>query len=206
MSETQPGILAAPPAVGRYLFFSIVPGADIVAPLRAVTDAINGDSAVLGLGPSLALALGHPVEGLVVAPHYAGAAVQQWLLDFAAFGKMSPDEQDAMMGRRKSDNEELADAPLSAHVKRTNQESFEPKAFVLRRSMPWTEGVRAGLMFVAFGKSFAAFDVQLKRMVGADDGIVDALFKFTRSMSGVYFWCPPMQAGRIDLRAVCITD
>src|SRR3569833_2633075 len=76
MSETQPGILAAPPAVGRYLFFSIVPGADIVAPLRAVPDAINGASAVLGLGPSLALVLGHSVEGLVVAPHYAGAAVE----------------------------------------------------------------------------------------------------------------------------------
>src|SRR3569833_1921766 len=249
MSETQPGILAAPPAVGRYLFFSIVPGADIVAPLRAVTDAITGGSAVLGLGPSLALALDqalagglrldHVVDGFRYGPSrdltgyedgtenpkgaraYEAAvvqgrgpgldgssfvAVQQWLHDFAAFGKMSPDEQDAMMGRRKSDNEELADAPLSAHVKRTNQESFEPKAFVLRRSMPWTEGGRAGLMFVAFGKSFAAFDVQLKRMVGADDGIVDALFKFTRPMSGAYFWCPPMQAGRIDLRAVGIAD
>jgi len=39
----------------------------------------------------------------------------------------------AMFGRRRDDNEEIADAPPSAHVKRTAQESFEPEAFVLRR-------------------------------------------------------------------------
>ena len=33
--------------------------------------------------------------------------------------------------------------------------------------------------FVAFGHSFEAFEVQMRRMVGTDDGIVDALFKFT---------------------------
>jgi putative iron-dependent peroxidase len=44
---------------------------------------------------------------------------------------------------------EIADAPPSAHVKRTAQESFDPEAFVLRRSMPWTDGMRSGLNFVA---------------------------------------------------------
>ena len=45
--------------------------------------------------------------------------------------------------------------------------------------MPWSEGLRGGLNFVAFGRSFDAFEGQLKRMVGAEDGITDALFKFT---------------------------
>ena len=65
----------------------------------------------------------------------------------------SPDEQDAIIGRRREDNVELADAPSSSHVKRTAQESFDPTAFLLRRSMPWIDGKASGLMFVAFGRS-----------------------------------------------------
>jgi putative iron-dependent peroxidase len=127
-------------------------------------------------------------------------AVQQWLHDFDAFDDMSSDEQDNSIGRRKSDNEELDDAPESAHVKRTAQESFDPKAFLLRRSMPWTTpGGEGGLMFVAFGKSFDAFEAQLNRMVGNEDGITDALFRFTRPVTGSYFWCPPVSNGQLDL-------
>lgn len=129
-------------------------------------------------------------------------AVQLWIHDFKVFDAMSPADQDNAIGRRRGDNEELADAPASSHVKRTAQESFEPEAFVLRRSMPWAEGMRAGLNFVAFGKSFDAFEAQLRRMVGAEDGIIDALFKFTLPVSGSYFWCPPMRGARLDLRAL----
>jgi porphyrinogen peroxidase len=129
-------------------------------------------------------------------------AVQQWLHDFGQFEAMSPREQDHAIGRRRSDNVELDDAPASAHVKRTAQESFEPEAFVLRRSMPWSEGQRSGLVFVAFGRSFDAFEVQLQRMIGAEDGITDALFRFTRPITGAYFWCPPLRAGQIDRRAL----
>jgi putative iron-dependent peroxidase len=148
------------------------------------------------------------VHAAVVAGQGAGldgssfVAVQQWLHDFGLFDAMSPREQDQSIGRRRSDNVELDDAPASAHVKRTAQESFEPEAFVLRRSMPWAEGQRAGLVFVAYGRSFDAFEAQLQRMVGAEDGITDALFRFTRPISGAYFWCPPMRDGRLDLRAL----
>lgn len=148
------------------------------------------------------------VHAAVVAGQGAGldgssfVAVQQWLHDFGLFDAMSPREQDQSIGRRRSDNVELDDAPASAHVKRTAQESFEPEAFVLRRSMPWAEGQRSGLVFVAYGRSFDAFEAQLRRMVGAEDGITDALFRFTRPISGAYFWCPPMRDGRLDLRAL----
>lgn len=127
-------------------------------------------------------------------------AVQQWLHDLDAFEAMSPLAQDHMVGRRRADNEELDDAPESAHVKRTAQESFDPEAFVLRRSMPWAAGAQAGLMFVAFGKSFDAFEAQLRRMVGLEDGVVDALFGISKPISSAYFWCPPMNAGQLDLR------
>jgi putative iron-dependent peroxidase len=129
-------------------------------------------------------------------------AVQQWIHDFGRFDAMSRDEQDASIGRRRDDNEELDDAPPSAHVKRTAQESFDPEAFVLRRSMPWAEGQCAGLVFVAFGRSFDAFEAQLNRMMGYEDGVTDALFRFTRPVTGAYYWCPPVKGSRLDLRAL----
>ena len=129
-------------------------------------------------------------------------AVQQWLHDFNAFEAMKPAARDKMIGRRRIDNEEMANAPKSSHVKRTEQESFNPPAFVLRRSMSWAIGNKAGLMFVAFGKTLDAFEVQMRRMVGEEDGIVDGLFQMSKPVSGAYFWCPPLQDGHLDLRAL----
>ena len=129
-------------------------------------------------------------------------AVQQWRHDFDAFEAMASTEQDHMIGRRRSDNEELGDAPPSAHVKRTAQESFEPEAFVVRRSMPWAQGQEAGLVFVAFGKSLDAFEAQMRRMAGQDDGVTDALFRISKPVTGAFFWCPPLRDGRLDLRWV----
>lgn len=128
-------------------------------------------------------------------------AVQRWEHNFSRFEAMQPEERDHCIGRRRSDNEELDDAPESAHVKRTAQESFDPEAFVVRRSMPWADASAAGLMFVAFGHSLDAFEAQMRRMVGLDDGIVDALFRFTRPLSGAYFWCPPVKGGKLQLPA-----
>jgi putative iron-dependent peroxidase len=126
-------------------------------------------------------------------------AVQQWEHQFARIDAMTPRQRDDAIGRRRSSNKEIAGAPPSAHVKRTAQENFEPAAFVVRRSMPWADAMRAGLVFVSFGSSLDKFEAQLRRMAGVDDGITDALFKFTRPVSGAYFWCPAVRRGRLDL-------
>lgn len=129
-------------------------------------------------------------------------AVQLWQHDLDRFEDMLETERDHVIGRRRSDNEELADAPESAHVKRTAQEDFEPAAFLLRRSMPWADDSGEGLVFVSFGCRLDAFEAQLRRMVGADDGIVDALFRFTRPVTGAAFWCPPRDQDHLDLSAL----
>lgn len=286
MTTAQPGILAALPAHARYLSFLLTDAGQARNCLAALREAIDGENTVIGIGPSLATALGAAIPGLkpcppttapglsielphaalwlwlrgddrgellhrarklvgIAAPAFtlsevvdafkhregrdlsgyedgtenpegedadaaaivgAGAlagssfvATQRWQHDFGRFDAMTGNAQDNAIGRRQSDNEELDDAPVSAHVKRTAQESFSPEAFVLRRSMPWAEGMAGGLMFVAFGRSFDAFEAQLKRMTGGEDGIVDALFGFTRPVSAAYFWCPALHEGRIDL-------
>lgn len=132
--------------------------------------------------------------------------VQQWLHDFDKLDEMTSSERDDVIGRHVSDNEEFDEAPESAHVKRTAQESFSPEAFVLRRSMPWTEGTDAGLVFVSFGHSFAAFEALFNRMLGKEDAISDGLFTFTRPISGSYYWCPPVKDGKLDLTVLDFTD
>lgn len=287
MSAYQPGILQPIPRHACYLAFSLKPGSNPRPPLRELRRLADGGRIVVGIGESLALALGAHIEGLRAFPSYPGAgleipstpsalwiwargedggelfhrsrliertlapalqlgqaldafrhdggrdltgyedgtenpkggkarlaaivqapsplagssfvAVQQWEHRFERFEAMTPRQRDHTIGRRRSSNEEIAGAPLSAHVKRTAQENFEPAAFVVRRSMPWTNAMRGGLVFVAFGASLDAFEAQLRRMAGLDDGITDALFTFTRPVSGAYFWCPGMRRGRLDL-------
>ncbi|MFV3382125.1 MULTISPECIES: Dyp-type peroxidase [Pseudomonas] len=145
------------------------------------------------------------IEAAIVAgeqPGLAGssfAAFQLWKHDLNYFKSLPQVEQDNIIGRRLSDNEELEDAPASAHVKRTAQESFAPEAFVVRRSVAWADERGAGLAFVALGHSLDAFEVQLRRMSGLEDGIIDGLYRFSRPLTGGYYWCPPMGEAGVDV-------
>ncbi len=290
--SSQSGILAPVPKHARYLVFSFESGLSNAAEaIASLTDIVDGENTVVGIGPSMISALNKEIPGLrpfasMVGPGFdvpatqhalwfwlrgddrgellhrareieqilemdfqiqevldtfmyldsrdltgyvdgtenpegekafeagivqgqgAGldgasfVAVQQWTHDFDLFDAMTQEEQDNTIGRRISDNEELGDAPKSAHVKRAAQENYDPEAFMVRRSMPWAEGNEAGLNFVAFGKSLDAFEMMMERMAGLEDGIPDALFKFTRPISGGYYWCPPMKDGKLDLTAL----
>lgn len=291
-TTSQPGILAAPPPVGRSLSFRMMPSVDAVAAQAALgrlRDGFDLGRGVAGLGASLVRALGREVPGLRVFPSLAGpgvdvpstqaalwlllradergalldatdrvaglldgafvlddnldtfvyaggrdltgyedgtenpkgdaaaeaalvagdagaglagssfVAVQRWVHDLRRFRARTPAECDAVFGRRRDTNEEIADAAATAHVKRSAQESFDPPAFMLRRSMPWAAGDAQGLEFIAFGESLDRFERVLRRMLGLDDGVVDALFSFSHPTRGGYYWCPPVAGGRLDL-------
>lgn len=124
-------------------------------------------------------------------------AVQQWQHNLEHFESLPQQEKDHIIGRRQSDNEELDDAPISAHVKRTAQESFEPEAFMMRRSMPWISGQDSGLVFVCFARSVLPFKQQMARMAGQEDGVTDGLFRFSQPINGAFFWVPPMKDGKV---------
>lgn len=132
-------------------------------------------------------------------------AVQRWVHDLQRFAAFPPESADAVIGRRLSTNEEIEDAPPSAHVKRTEQEAFDPETFLVRRSMPWSDGAEHGLEFIAFVAELDAFERMLRRMLGLDDGVVDALFTFSRPITGGYYWCPPLKAGIVDVSALGVT-
>ncbi|MBE2212005.1 MAG: Dyp-type peroxidase [Xanthomonadaceae bacterium] len=132
--------------------------------------------------------------------------LQQWQHHFKqleAIEAGGPAKMDDVMGRTRVGDVELQNKPPSSHVARTDQDSFDPPAHILRCNMPWADDdLQGGVMFIAFGHSFRAFEVQWHRMLGLDDGITDALFRFTRPITGAYFWCPPVLNGKLDLRAL----
>ena len=179
--------------------------------VESITDAFNHDGGkdLTGYEDGTENPTGGEALTVALVPKGNGApegssflALQRWRHQFAVFEAMPRQQQDHTYGRERIGNEELDDAPESAHVKRTAQEDFDPEAFVLRRSMPWSQGNEGGLVFTAFGHSFEAFEALLRRMSGAEDGIVDALFSFTAPETGCYFWCPPLHNGQLDLRAL----
>jgi putative iron-dependent peroxidase len=148
------------------------------------------------------------VETAILAGAGAGldgssfVAVQRWIHDLAALERMPQQKRDGLIGRKQDTNEEMEDAPPSAHVKRSAQESFDPPAFMVRRSMPFGNIGEHGLYFVAYGASLDRFERVLRRMAGLDDGVVDGLLRFSRAVTGGYYWCPPQEHGRPDLRAL----
>lgn len=131
-------------------------------------------------------------------------AVQKWQHDLRHFASLPEEHQDNIIGRRLSDNVEFEGSPASAHVKRTAQESFSPEAFMVRRSMPYSEGEKAGLMFVCFAASTQPFNQQMNRMAGGEDGITDGLFEFSQPVTGAFYLCPPIQDGHLNLSILSI--
>jgi porphyrinogen peroxidase len=129
-------------------------------------------------------------------------AVQRWVHDLDRFRRLTPLQRNHVIGRDAQTNDELEDAPDTAHVKRTAQESFEPPAFMVRRSLPWAGADRQGLEFIAFVSSLDAFERPMRRMVGEDDDRVDGLFSFSHPITGGYYWLPPMSDERLDLSAL----
>jgi putative iron-dependent peroxidase len=128
--------------------------------------------------------------------------VQRWVHDLMRFRGFEEPRREMLIGRRAETNEEIEDAPDSAHVKRAAQEDYDPPAFMVRRSMPWASATQEGLEFIAHVESLDRYERVLHRMVGHDDGIVDGLFQFSRPVTGGYYWCPPVKGERLDLSAL----
>ena len=131
-------------------------------------------------------------------------AVQRYVHDLDVFGKLEAAARDAIIGRSFETNEEIPDAIASAHVKRSAQESFDPPAFMVRRSMPWGSVSQHGLYFVSYVNELNKFERVLERMAGLEDGVVDGLLSFTRAVSGGYYFCPPMKGDELDYSALGI--
>jgi putative iron-dependent peroxidase len=149
--------------------------------------------------PSLSEA---PAEVLIPdgSPGAAGSILllQKWAHDAAAWSSLTVEEQEQVMGRRKSDSEELEDKPATSHVARTDQDEFGK---IFRRNTPYGSILDHGTMFVGFSARQEPLAAMLVSMAGVS-GARDALTRYSRPLTGAYYFVPSLD----DLAAFAPLD
>jgi putative iron-dependent peroxidase len=97
------------------------------------------------------------------------------------------------MGRRKLDSVELDDKPSESHVASTDQGQFGK---IFRRNMPYGTVSDHGTMFVGFSADQRRLSTMLESMVGLRTGVRDSLTRYTRPLSGAYYFVPSTESLR----------
>ena len=113
--------------------------------------------------------------------------LQKWAHEASDWEALSVAEQEAVIGRTKADSVELDDRPETSHVARTDQEEFGD---IFRRNMPYGTVTEHGTMFVGFAATRAPLERMLESMAGRVSGERDALTRFTRPLTGAYYFVP----------------
>jgi putative iron-dependent peroxidase len=119
--------------------------------------------------------------------------LQKWVHDATAWESLSDAEQEAIIGRTKLDGVELEDKAPESHVASTDQERF---GRIFRRNMPYGTVTDHGTMFVGFSANQARLVSMLESMAGLEGGARDALTRFSRPLTGAYYFVPATEALR----------
>jgi len=126
--------------------------------------------------------------------HGAGGSIlllQKWRHAAVAWEAQATADQEKVIGRAKSDSEELEDKPADSHVAKTDQDTFGK---IFRRNMPYGTVTEHGTMFVGFSADQQRLVAMLESMAGASDGVRDALTRYTTALTGAYYFVPPLEA------------
>jgi porphyrinogen peroxidase len=164
---------------------------------RDLTGFIDGTE-----NPTLVEAMGVAL----IAPGSAGEGgsillLQQWEHDVVAWEGLPVAEQEAVIGRRKADSEELDPQPRTSHVARTNQDELGK---IFRRNIAYGTLLRHGTIFVGFSADQRILASMLDRMVGRDGGPPDSLTSVARALSGAYYVIP--SADRLAVLAAAMME
>jgi porphyrinogen peroxidase len=117
--------------------------------------------------------------------------LQKWAHDATAWESLPVTGQEAVIGRRKLDSVELDDKPDDSHVASTDQDRFGK---IFRRNMPYGTVTDHGTMFVGFSRERAPLQTMLENMAGLANGTRDALTRYTRPLTGAYYFVPSSTA------------
>ena len=124
--------------------------------------------------------------------------------DTVAFEALPLEEQEKVIGRTKVTSTELAEEVRGAqsHVSRTVIEEHGVEQHIFRRNTPFGTATSHGTMFIGFSCDQQRLARMLARMAGAEDGIRDALTRYTTAVTGSYYFVPSVEA----LRRFASTD
>jgi len=122
--------------------------------------------------------------------------LQKWVHDAAAWEALPVPQQEQVIGRRKLDSEEIEDKPADSHVASTDQDRFGK---IFRRNMPYGTVTSHGTMFVGFSADQRRLSRMLESMAGLAGGARDTLTRYTRPVSGAYYFVPSTEALRLPM-------
>ncbi len=117
--------------------------------------------------------------------------LQKWAHDASAWEALSVADQERAIGRTKADSVELDDRPADSHVASTDQDRFGK---IFRRNMPYGTVTDHGTMFVGFSSTQRPLATMLESMAGLAGGARDALTRYTRPLTGSYYFVPSTDA------------
>ena len=119
--------------------------------------------------------------------------VQRWEHNLRQLNRMSVSEQEMMIGRTKEANEEIdGDArPVTSHLSRVDLKENGKGLKIVRQSLPYgTASGTHGLYFCAYSARLHNIEQQLLSMFGDTDGKRDAMLRFTKPVTGGYYFAP----------------
>ena len=153
-----------------------------------LTGFIDGtENPTLADAPDFVLIPGGPGAGGTVL------LLQKWSHDSAAWEALPDEEQEHVIGRRKANSVELDDKPADSHVASTDQDRFGK---IFRRNMPYGTVTDHGTMFVGFCAEQRPLAEMLRSMAGVEAGTRDALTRYTRPLTGAYYFVPSTESLR----------
>jgi putative iron-dependent peroxidase len=130
-------------------------------------------------------------QDVLVPPNLPGEGgsvllLQKWVHDAAAWGALSQEEQERVIGRTKPASVELPDRPVSSHVARTDQDEF---GTIFRRNTPYGSVREHGTVFVGFSAEQTPLATMLASMAG-QSGVRDELTRYSTPLTGAYYFVP----------------
>src|SRR6195952_1057736 len=132
-------------------------------------------------------------------PEFTGGSyvvVQKYLHDLTAWAALSTEQQEAIIGRTKSDNVELDDdaAPRKSHKSlNTIVDEQGVEHDILRDNMPFGRPGQGefGTYFIGYAKDLWVIDHMLRRMfIGDPVGEYDRILDFSTAVTGSTYFVP----------------
>ena len=121
--------------------------------------------------------------------------VQRWEHNLKQLNRMSVPDQEMMIGRTKEANEEIDgdDRPETSHLTRVDLKEDGKGLKIVRQSLPYgTASGTHGLYFCAYCARLHNIEQQLLSMFGDTDGKRDAMLRFTKPVTGGYYFAPSL--------------
>lgn len=117
--------------------------------------------------------------------------VQRFIHNLPAWNRLNVAAQEKVVGRTKPDSIELEDVPAASHVGRVDIKEEGKGLKIVRHSLPYgSASGEHGLLFIAYCNNRHNFDAMLESMYGVTDGKTDQLLRFTKAVTGAYFFAP----------------